>query len=72
MPPVLAQTESIAHRDAGFEIVLTHWFYLYLPWFFPFVVLALVAPLPAGAVSGGAPSAGPVTPSDVESPPVAA
>jgi hypothetical protein len=21
----------------GFELVLTHWFYLYLPWFFPFV-----------------------------------
>jgi len=30
----------------GFEFVLTHWFYLYLPWFFPFVALALVAPLP--------------------------
>jgi len=30
----------------GFELVLTHWFYLYLPWFFPFVVLALVAPVP--------------------------
>ena len=30
----------------GFELVLTHWFYLYLPWFFPFVVLALVAPRP--------------------------
>jgi hypothetical protein len=29
----------------GFELVLTHWFYLYLPWFFPFVVLALVAPV---------------------------
>jgi hypothetical protein len=33
----------------GFELVLTHWFYLYLPWFFPFVVLALVAPLPGTA-----------------------
>jgi len=33
----------------GFEIVLTHWFYLYLPWFFPFVVLALIAPLPGRA-----------------------
>jgi hypothetical protein len=32
----------------GFELVLTHWFYLYLPWFFPFVVLALVAPVPGG------------------------
>ena len=33
----------------GFELVLTHWSYLYLPWFFPFVVLALVAPLPGRA-----------------------
>jgi hypothetical protein len=32
----------------GFELVLTHWFYLYLPWFFPFVALALIAPLPGG------------------------
>jgi hypothetical protein len=30
----------------GFELVLTHWFYLYLPWFFPFVALTLLAPLP--------------------------
>jgi hypothetical protein len=30
----------------GFEIVLTHWSYLYLSWFFPFVALALLAPLP--------------------------
>jgi hypothetical protein len=37
----------------GFEFVLTHWFYLYLPWFFPFVALALVAPLPGA--SGPAP-----------------
>jgi hypothetical protein len=28
----------------GFEIVLTHWFYLYLPWFLPFVAFALLAP----------------------------
>jgi hypothetical protein len=27
----------------GFEIVLTHWFYLYIPWFFPFVAFALFA-----------------------------
>ena len=27
----------------GFEIVLTHWSYLYLPWFFPFVAFALLA-----------------------------
>jgi hypothetical protein len=28
----------------GFELVLTHWFYLYLPWFFPFVAVAALAP----------------------------
>jgi hypothetical protein len=27
----------------AFELVLTHWFYLYLPWFFPFAVFALLA-----------------------------
>jgi hypothetical protein len=27
----------------GFELVLTHWFYLYLPWFFPFTAIALLA-----------------------------
>jgi hypothetical protein len=34
----------------GFQIVLTHWFYLYIPWFFPFVAFALLAPA-AGAVA---------------------
>jgi hypothetical protein len=28
---------------AGFEVVQTHWFYLYLPWFFPFAAIALLA-----------------------------
>jgi hypothetical protein len=37
----------------GFELVLTHWFYLYLPWFFPFVALALLAPLPGRADARG-------------------
>jgi uncharacterized membrane protein len=27
----------------GFEVVLTHWFYAYLPWFFPFVAFAVLA-----------------------------
>jgi hypothetical protein len=27
----------------AFELVLTHWFYLYIPWFFPFVAFALLA-----------------------------
>jgi hypothetical protein len=30
----------------GFEVVLTHWFYLYIPWFFPFVVFALLSNAP--------------------------
>jgi hypothetical protein len=29
----------------GFELVLTHWFYLYLPWFFPFAAFAVLAPV---------------------------
>jgi hypothetical protein len=33
----------------GFEIVLTHWFYLYIPWFFPFVAFALLATGPGNA-----------------------
>jgi uncharacterized membrane protein YjjB (DUF3815 family) len=28
----------------GCELVLTHWFYLYLPWFFPFAAIAVLAP----------------------------
>ena len=30
----------------GFELVLTHWFYLYVPWFFPFVAVALILARP--------------------------
>ena len=33
----------------GFELVLTHWFYLYVPWFFPFAAFALLAALPVAA-----------------------
>jgi hypothetical protein len=31
----------------GFELVLTHWFYLYLPWFFAFAVYAVLAAEPS-------------------------
>ncbi len=39
----------------GIQITLTHWFYLYIPWFLPFAILALVPtwtrrPTPAPAV----------------------
>jgi hypothetical protein len=27
----------------GFELVLTHWFYLYVAWFFPFVAFTVLA-----------------------------
>jgi hypothetical protein len=37
----------------GFELTLTHWFYLYLPWFFPFVAFAVFAP--ARAAEDGEP-----------------
>jgi hypothetical protein len=30
----------------GFQLVLTHWFYLYLPWFFPFAAFAVLAHAP--------------------------
>jgi hypothetical protein len=31
----------------GFELVLTHWFFLYLPWFFAFAAYAVLAAEPA-------------------------
>jgi hypothetical protein len=34
----------------GFELVLTHWFYLYIPWFFPFVAFAVLVPVAVRAV----------------------
>ena len=34
----------LALRGIAFELVLTHWFYLYIPWFFPFAMIALCAP----------------------------
>ena len=47
----------------GFEMVLTHWSWLYLPWFFPFVAFALLAPRRGGGAGrgrrGGAELAGP-------------
>jgi hypothetical protein len=29
---------------AGFELVVTYWLYTYIPWFYPFAALALLAP----------------------------
>ena len=33
----------------GFELALTHWFYLYIPWFFPFAAFTALASSPARA-----------------------
>ena len=38
----------------GFELVLTHWFYLYIPWFFPFVAFALLVPASMRVAQGEA------------------
>jgi CHASE2 domain-containing sensor protein len=32
---------------AGFELVLTYWLYTYIPWFFPFAAITVLAPLAA-------------------------
>ncbi len=29
---------------AGFELVQTYWLYTYIPWFFPFAAIAVLAP----------------------------
>ena len=29
---------------AGFELILTYWLYTYIPWFYPFAAIALLAP----------------------------
>jgi hypothetical protein len=51
----------------GFELVLTHWFYFYLPWFFPFIAFAVLAP--AGEpVPAAAPATRRVWPAALRSP----
>ncbi len=37
----------------AFQLTLTHWFYLYLPWFLPFVLLWLLLPRPPGDQENG-------------------
>ena len=36
-----------------FEVVLTHWSWLYLPWFFPFVAFAVTGAADRGSACGG-------------------
>jgi hypothetical protein len=54
----------------GFQILLTHWFYLYIPWWTPCVAIAMLAPRPAlerepapvAQEAGQRPAAGPLVP----------
>jgi hypothetical protein len=41
---------------AGFELVLTYWLYTYIPWFFPFAAIAVLAPAAAVVVRAPAPA----------------
>jgi uncharacterized membrane protein len=46
-PRRLDATRAMAFAGAlmiGFQLVLTHWMYLYLPWVMVFVAMALLAP----------------------------
>jgi hypothetical protein len=38
------------------QLGISHWFYLYIPWFFPLVLVALVAAHPVAAALAGPPS----------------
>jgi hypothetical protein len=54
LPPRKSPLQLAALTGAllvGFELVLTHWFYLYIPWFFPFAAFALLAAAPVVAVA---------------------
>jgi hypothetical protein len=48
----------------GFELVLTHWFYAYLPWFFPFFCFAVLSPA-AARVTASVPEARGRTPHEL-------
>ena len=39
------------------QLGISHWFYLYIPWFFPLVLLALIAAHPSSERAPGEPSA---------------
>jgi hypothetical protein len=41
---------------AGFELVVTYWLYTYIPWFFPFAAIAVLAPAAAVVVDRRAPA----------------
>jgi glycosyl transferase family 87 len=53
--PAPAQVAALAAAViVGVQLVVTHWFYLYVVWFAPLVFVALLAPLRASAAGGEA------------------
>jgi len=52
----------------GTQLTLTHWFYLYIPWFLPFALLAFVPEWPAARASAARPDP-PVPAEHAETPP---
>jgi hypothetical protein len=48
-----AVAASSAALIVGFEMVQTHWFYLYIPWFFPLALIAFLVKHPKTAVAAG-------------------
>ena len=64
VPRRLDPTRALALAGAlmcGFQIVLTHWMYLYLPWVLVFAAIALLAPRVAlAARTTGSPAPLPV------------
>ena len=53
----------------GFELVLTHWFYLYIPWFLPLVILVVVPDWPDPDPEGSPPPPSPTpAPEEVVAP----
>jgi hypothetical protein len=55
---------------AGFELVQTYWLYTYIPWFYPFAALALVAPAVPLRKLVARPSGGYAESLDLRRPPV--
>jgi hypothetical protein len=67
MPTVAALSGALL---IGIELTLTHWFYLYIPWFLPFALIAMVPDWPAPA-RYERPETGPASTSDPAPQPVA-
>lgn len=52
----------------GIQLTMTHWFYLYIPWFLPFALVALLPEWPAPRPRDPAPAADDVDPDPVPLP----